>query len=189
MKLIIGITGASGAIYAKRIIQTITKEKTKIQETAIIFTDIGKKVWQHEIKDLKISEIPFKIYENDNFFVPFASGSSNFDAMIICPCSMGTMGKIANSIADNLLTRTADVMIKENRKLIIVPREMPYSITHIKNMWKIKTAGVDICPASPAFYANPKNINDLTDTVIQKIFKLININLNYFEWTKKNQQK
>ncbi len=182
MKLILGITGASGAIYAKRIIEHLNKNNDQISEVAIIFTDIAKKVWEHEIDNYKINEIPFKIYDNNNFFVSFASGSSDFDAMIICPCSMGTMGKISNSIADNLLTRTADVMLKENRKLIIVPRETPINLIHIENMKKLILAGANICPASPSFYSKPKNIDETIDTVIQKIFQLLNINLKFFEW-------
>ncbi|MBN2891137.1 MAG: UbiX family flavin prenyltransferase [Bacteroidales bacterium] len=181
-KIVLGITGASGAIYAKRFIEILNNNLDKIDELAVVFTDSGRQVWNYEIDDLKIEDIPFKIYKNNDFFVPFASGSSNFNAMVVCPASMGTMGKIANSIADNLITRTADVMLKEDRKLIIVPREMPYNLIHIENMKKIVQVGAKICPASPAFYSKPKTIDEAVDTVIQKIFQLLNLDINFFRW-------
>ncbi len=182
MKIVLGITGASGSIYAKRIIEILSKNEKIVTQVAIVFTDAGKKVWQHEIDDLKIENLPFKIYQNDNFFVPFASGSSDYEALIVCPATMGSVGKIANSIADNLITRTADVMLKENRKLIIVPREMPYNLLHIENFKKIILAGGKICPASPAFYSKPTNITETVDTVVQKIFQLLNIDIKFYQW-------
>ena len=181
MKLILGITGASGAIYAKRIIE-ILSEKKLAEQVKIVFTDAGRQVWNHEISDMKISEIPFEVYDNKNFFVDIASGSSNYDTMIVCPCSMGTMAKIANGIADNLLTRTADVMLKENKKLIIVPREMPYNLTHIKNMEKLFLNGAKICPASPSFYSLPKNIDDMINSVVQKVLNLADIDVSFYQW-------
>ena len=182
MKIVLGTTGASGAIYAKRIIETLDKNRDLITDLAVVFTKNAVDVWNYEIENFNISQIPFRVYENDNFFVPFASGSSDFKALIICPASMGTIGKIANSIADNLITRTADVMLKENRKLIIVPREMPYNLIHLENMKKLLLAGANICPASPAFYSKPENLNDAVDTVNQKIFQLLNIDLNFYKW-------
>lgn len=181
-KNVLGITGASGSIYAKRIIEILDKNRDKFDDFAIVFTDSGRKVWEYEIDDLKIEDIPFKIYENDDFFVPFASGSSDYNSMIICPTSMGTMGKIANSIADNLITRTADVMLKEGRGLIIVPREMPYNLLHIENMKKLILAGAKICPASPSFYPKPKTINEIVDSVVQKVFQLLKIDIKFFQW-------
>ena len=181
MKLILGITGASGAIYAKRIIEILSKRKLA-GKIKIVFTDAGKQVWTHEIKDMKISEIPFEVYDNKNFFVDIASGSSGYDAMIVCPCSMGTMAKIANGIADNLLTRAADVMLKENKKLIIVPREMPYNLTHIKNMEKLFLNGAKICPASPSFYSLPGSIDDLVNSVVQKVLNLAGFDVSFYQW-------
>ena len=184
-KIILGITGASGSIYAKSIVEILDKNRDKFKDLAIVFTNSGKKVWNYEIDDLKIENIPFEVYENNNYFVPFASGSSDFDSMIICPTTMGTMGKIANGIADNLIVRTADVMLKENRNLIIVPREMPYNLIHIENMKRIILAGGNICPASPAFYSKPETINDIINTVIQKIFQLLKINIKFHQWNPK----
>ena len=181
MKLILGITGASGAIYAKRIIE-ILSEKKLTDDVKIIFTEAGEQVWKHEIEDLPFSQIPFEIYDNKNFFVDVASGSSDYDAMIICPCSMATMAKTANGIADNLLTRAADVMLKENKKLIIVPREMPYNLIHVQNMEKLLISGAKICPASPSFYSKPQKIDDLINSVIQKIFSLAGIKYSFYSW-------
>lgn len=187
MKLILGITGASGSIYAKRIIEIIKDKPEFVEDLSVVFTETALQVWKHEIDDLKIEDIPFKIYKNDNYFVPFASGSSDYDAMVVCPCSMGTLAKISNSIADNLLTRAADVMLKENRKLVIVPREAPMNLIHLKNMEKLMLAGAKICPASPSFYSKPLNIIQTVDTVVQKIFQLLQINIKFFEWMKKNR--
>jgi 4-hydroxy-3-polyprenylbenzoate decarboxylase len=182
-KIILGVTGASGSIYAKRIIELLDKNRNLFEELSVVFTDTAKKVWIHEIND-KIENIPFKIYDNNNFFVSFASGSSNYQTMIVCPCSIGTMSKIANSLADNLLTRAADVILKESRNLIIVPREMPYNLIHIENMKKLVLSGAKICPANPSFYSKPNTINELIDTVIQKIFQLVGIDISFFQWMK-----
>lgn len=184
MNLIIGITGASGSIYAQRFIEIVHQNQHLFENIAVIFTDIAKKVWNYEIDDYPIEQIPFKIYDNNDYFVAPASGSCKFDTMVILPCTMGTMSKIANSLADNLLTRAADVMLKENRTLVIVPRETPLNIIHIENMKKIIFAGGIICPAMPSFYSKPKSINDLVDTVIQKVLQLIGIEIKFFEWMK-----
>ncbi len=182
MKIILGITGASGAIYARHIIEHLNKNREKFTELAIIFTDAGQKVWNFEITDLKISEIPFNVFDNNNLFAPMASGTAGYDTMIVCPCSMGTMAKIANGIADNLLTRSADVMLKENKNLIIVPRETPLNAIHINNMYKLTQSGAKICPAMPSFYSKPQSIDSLVDTVIQKIFALAKIDIKFFDW-------
>ena len=182
MKIILGITGASGAIYAKRLIQHLEKNQEKFSELSIIFTEAGRKVWNFEVNDLKISDLPFSVYENENLFAPMASGTAGYDTMIVCPCSMGTMAKIANGIADNLLTRSADVMLKENKNLIIVPRETPLNAIHINNMYKLTQSGAKICPAMPSFYSKPQTINSLVDTVIQKIFALAKIDIKFFDW-------
>ena len=182
--IVIGITGASGAIYAKQLIENLDKLKEQISEIAIVFSENAKKVWNYEIENPKISELPFKIYDYQDFFAPFASGSSTYNSMVICPCTIGTLSKIANGISDNLITRTADVMLKENRNLIIVPRETPYNIIHIQNMEKIIQAGGKICPASPSFYSKPKNFNELIQTVIDKILNLLDLKYNAFHWNR-----
>ncbi len=164
MKTVIGITGASGSIYALRLIKRLLDRGV---EVAVIFTDNGRKVWQWELDE----DLPqtVEVFDNKNLFAPMSSGSSDYDAMIVCPCSMGTLGKIANGISDNLLTRSADVMLKERKKLILVPREMPYNLQHLENMRKITLSGGIIIPASPAFYSKPGTIEQLVDTVIDKV--------------------
>ena len=127
---------------------------------------------------------PVRIYENNDFFVPFASGSSDYDTMIICPASMGTIGRIAGGISDDLVCRSADVMLKERRRLIIVPRETPYNLMHIRNMETLTLAGAVICPASPSFYSRPETINDLVMTVVERIISLAGFEADTYRWMK-----
>lgn len=176
MKIIIGITGASGAIYAKTLIENLYKYKDQINDAGIIISDTGKQVWEYELGET-LEHLPYRIYEKKDFYAPFASGSSNYDALIICPCSMGTMGRIASGISDDLLTRTADVMLKERRKLILVTRETPLSLIHINNMKTVTEAGGIIMPASPSFYSRPGNINDLVLSVVERILVLAGIQI------------
>ncbi len=171
-KLAVGVTGASGSIYAKALIDKINDHPELVQRCDIIFSDPGKKVWNYELNDTGFEELPNKIWPNDTFFAPFASGSSDFDALIVCPCSMGTLAKIASGLANDLISRAADVMLKERRKLILVTRETPLNIVHINNMKTVTEAGGIILPASPAFYKNPQDINELVDGVILKILTM-----------------
>lgn len=180
MKIIIGVTGASGSIYAKRIIEKIqTAENIEI---AMVMTKDAKSVWEYELENDSYKQLLVKQYAVDDFFSPIASGSANYDAMIVCPCSMGTLAKIANGIADNLLIRAADVILKERRKLVLLVRETPYNLIHIENMKKITLAGGIILPASPSFYSKPKNIIDLVDSVVDRTLKIVNFNISAFEW-------
>jgi 4-hydroxy-3-polyprenylbenzoate decarboxylase len=162
--LLLGITGASGAIYAKRFLQQAKKQNVAIE---LIVTKTGEAVLKHEgCEDILQQQ---KIHEIDNFFAPPATGSSKYLGMVILPCSMGTLGKIAAGTSENLLIRAADVCIKENRPLVLVPREMPFSEIHLENMLKLKRAGTTIIPACPHFYNHPKSIEELADTVVEKI--------------------
>ena len=117
-----------------------------------------------------------------DFMAPFASGSANYGTMIICPCSMGTMGRIANGISNDLTTRAADVMLKERRKLILLVRETPYNLIHINNMKSITEAGGIICPASPSFYSNPQNFEELASTVIDRVLTLSGLKNDSYSW-------
>ncbi len=181
-KIIIAVTGASGAIYAQMLIKKLYQLKDQIEDCGIIFSDYAKEVWELELKTDYFKEIPFKIYKKDDFFAPFASGSSNYETMIICPCSMGTLGRIASGISNDLITRTADVILKERKKLILVTREMPLSLIHINNMKIITEAGGIICPASPSFYSLPKNTEEILMTVIEKVLQLAGFENNNFSW-------
>ena len=181
-KIIIAITGASGSIYALKLLERLSGLKTPPTEIAVIFSDTAKEIWQSEIGQKFKSRPPVKVYENDNFFVPFASGSSSHGLMIICPASMGIIGRIANGISDDLISRAADVMLKERRKLILVPRETPFNLIHIKNMERLTLAGAIICPASPSFYSKPETINDLVMMVVDRIISLAGFEADTYRW-------
>jgi 4-hydroxy-3-polyprenylbenzoate decarboxylase len=155
-----------------------------VKEIAVIFSDTGKEIWETEIGSKFHDEGSAKEYDNKTYFAPFASGSSQYDTMIICPASMGTIGRIANGTSDDLIARAADVMLKERRRLIIVPREAPYSLIHINNMKNLTLAGAIICPATPSFYSNPKTIDDLVMTVVDRIIDLAAFDSNGFRWMK-----
>lgn len=184
-KIIIAITGASGSIYAKQLINKLQLQENA-PDIALIFSDNGKKVWDYELNNEKIDNKKIPIFSSNNFFAPPASGSSNYDAMIIIPCSMGTMGRIANGTSDNLIIRAADVMLKEKRKLIIVPRESPYNLIHIRNMETLLLAGAEILPASPSFYSKPQTLEELVNTIIERILSSLNYNNGNYKWGEKN---
>jgi 4-hydroxy-3-polyprenylbenzoate decarboxylase len=183
-KIVLAITGASGSIYAYKILERLHEIQAPVEEIAVIFSDTGKLIWNSEIGSVFHAEGSAKEYDNNTYYAPFASGSSQYDTMIICPSSMGTAGRIANGTSDDLIARTADVMLKERRRLIIVPRETPYSLIHIENMKKLTLAGAIICPATPSFYSNPKTIDDLVLTVVNRIIDLAGFDNNGFRWMK-----
>ncbi len=179
---VVAITGASGAIYGKILLDTLKQIVPNPENIGIIMSDTAKKVWEYELNNNDYKLYPFKFFDNDNFFAPFASGSSRYSGMIICPCTMGTMGRIANGVADDLISRTADVMMKERRKLIMVIRETPYNLIHIENMKKITLSGGIIMPANPSFYSKPKTINDIVKTITDRALSISGFEINSFEW-------
>ena len=181
-KIVVAITGASGSIYALKLLENLQKLKSPPEEIAVIFSETAKEIWVAETGQKFTPTFPAKEYSNKTFYAPFASGSSRYDTMIICPASMGTTGRIANGVSDDLVARTADVMLKEKRRLIIVPRETPYSLIHINNMKTLTLAGAIICPATPSFYSNPKTIDDLVMTVVDRIIDLSGFENNSFRW-------
>jgi 4-hydroxy-3-polyprenylbenzoate decarboxylase len=181
-KIVLAITGASGSIYAYKLLERLNGLEAPLKEIAVIFSETGREIWESEIGSEFHNEGSAKEYDNSKFNAPFASGSSQYDTMIICPASMGTIGRIANGTSDDLIARTADVMLKERRRLIIVPREAPYNLIHINNMKLLTLAGAIICPASPSFYSNPKTIDDLVMTVVDRIIDLAGFDSNGFRW-------
>jgi 4-hydroxy-3-polyprenylbenzoate decarboxylase len=181
-KIIVAVTGASGAIYAQQLLAKLTGIKNPPEEIAVIFSDTAKEVWEYETGVKYVATAPAKEFNNKIFYAPFASGSSNYDTMIICPSSMGTIGRIANGTSDNLIARAADVILKEKRRLIIVPRETPYNYIHLKNMETLTLAGAIICPASPSFYSKPQTINDLVMTVVDRIIDLAGFENSTYRW-------
>ena len=181
MKLAIGVTGASGAIYAKLLFLKLLTIKDQWEDVAVVFSDNGKDVWKYELNET-LDNLPFRIYDKKDFYAPLASGSSGFDTLIVCPCSMGTMGRIAHGVSDDLITRAADVMLKERRKLILVTRDTPLNLIHINNMKLLTEAGAIICPASPSFYSKPKDINELVSTVLDRVLVLAGFKIDTFRW-------
>jgi len=181
MKVVIGITGASGAIYAQRLLEKL-KNLESPENIAVIFSDKARQVWEYELGNKDFLNILFPVYKPDDFFAAPASGSARFESMIVCPCSMGSLARIANGISDELITRSADVMLKEKRRLILVTRESPLSLIHIRNMELVASAGAIILPASPSFYSKPASITDIIDTVIDRALLLAGFDLSSFQW-------
>jgi 4-hydroxy-3-polyprenylbenzoate decarboxylase len=171
-RIIIGISGASGSLYAHLMLKKLAEIREQLDEVAVVVSKTGEEVWKYELPDIPLDTFGFRRYPPDSFFAPMASGSSNYDAMIIIPCSVGTLGRIAAGTADDLMTRAADVMLKEHRKLILAVRETPLSLIHIRNMASITKAGGIILPASPGFYMNPKTIEELCMTVVKRVLSL-----------------
>ena len=181
-KLIVAVTGASGSIYAKVLFDKLSQLKEQIEEVGVLMSDNAKYVWETELANTNYKNYPFTFYDKMNFMAPFASGSANYGIMIICPCSMGTMGRIASGVSNDLATRAADVILKERRKLIIVARETPYSLIHINNMKNITEAGGIICPATPSFYSKPQTFEQLAATVIDRVLTLSGLQNNAYSW-------
>lgn len=182
-KIVVAITGASGALYAKVLLDKLQKLSSQIEELGIVMSDNAKDVWKYELHNSDYEKLPFKIYAKSDFFAPFASGSARFTCMFICPCSMGTLARIASGISNDLPTRAADVMLKERRKLILITRDTPLSLIHISNMKTITEAGGIICPASPSFYSLPKNFEELAATVIDRAIDLAGLQQSSFRWS------
>ncbi len=181
-KIIVAITGASGSIYAEILLDKLRGLKTPPGEIAVVFSDNAKEIWEYEIGEKYKPKPPENEYDNKSFFVPFASGSSDYDTMIVCPASMGILGRIANGTSEDLIARAADVMLKERRKLILVLRETPYNLVHIRNMETLTLAGTIICPATPSFYSKPQTINDLVMTVIERVLSIAGFDTDTYRW-------
>lgn len=185
-KIIVAITGASGAIYAETLLERIEALDEGPQEVALVFTENAEEIWKYELGDQRPTTNDkrnnIKIYDNRDFYAPFASGSSKYDTMIICPVSMGMLGRIANGVSDDLISRAADVMLKERRKLILVPRETPYNLIHINNMKLLTEAGAIILPATPSFYSKPETIKELVLTVVDRIIDIAGFEVGGYRW-------
>jgi len=134
------------------------------------------------IRDRSYRSYPFDFYDKKDFMAPFASGSAQYDPVIICPCSMGLMGRIANGISDDLISRAADVALKERRRLILVPRDTPYNNIHLQNMLTISQAGGIICPASPSFYSHPETLTEIVATVVDRVLDLSGVEQTTYRW-------
>lgn len=181
-KIVLCITGASGSIYARQLIQKLLQIKEQWQDLAVVMTENAKEVWRTELDDNGFEALPVKFYVNNDFMAPFASGSGKYDTMIIVPCSMGTLGRIASGMSNDLITRAADVILKERRKLICVVRDTPYNLIHIKNMETVTLAGGIICPATPSFYSKPQSIEEVVATVVDRVLDLAGFTIHTYRW-------
>jgi 4-hydroxy-3-polyprenylbenzoate decarboxylase len=186
LKLIVAVGGASGAIYAKVLFDKLVKLSEQIENVGVVMSDNAKDVWKYELGNEAYSNYPFQHYRANDFMAPFASGSARYGAMIICPCSMGTLGRIAAGISNDLITRAADVILKERRKLILITRDTPLNLIHINNMKAVTEAGGIICPASPSFYSKPQGFEQLAATVIDRALDLAGLRQNSFRWSEEN---
>jgi 4-hydroxy-3-polyprenylbenzoate decarboxylase len=181
-KIIVAITGASGSIYAKVLFDNLLKLNDQIEKVGVVMSDNAKEVWKFELGNTAYDEYPFDFYQKMDFNAPFASGSAKFDTMIIIPCSMGTLGRIAHGISNDLISRAADVILKERRKLIAVVRDTPFSLIHINNMKTVTEAGGIICPANPSFYSIPKSLEDVAQTVVSRVIDLAGLEQDTYRW-------
>jgi len=174
MKLVVAITGASGSLYAQRLLQLLKEDPQGPHEVQVALSSHAKEVAQAEVGKLTIPE-GFLVYGDTSMHVPFVSGSAKFDAMVIIPCSMGTVGRIAHGYSDSAIARAADVFLKEKRKLILVPRETPWNLIQARNIVTVLEAGAEVIPAIPAFYHRPETILDLVDTVVARVLDHLGI--------------
>ncbi|MBL0057291.1 MAG: UbiX family flavin prenyltransferase [Chitinophagaceae bacterium] len=181
-KIVVAITGASGSIYPKILLEKLSAKKDQWDELAVVMTENAKEVWKTELGDEAYKDLPVRFYSQQDFSAPFASGSGRFNTLIIMPCSMGTLGRIAGGISNDLITRAADVMLKERRRLICVVRDMPYNLIHIRNMEAVTLAGGIICPATPSFYSRPATIEEVAATVVDRVLDLAGIDNQSFRW-------
>jgi len=181
-KIVVAVTGASGAVYAKLLLDDLSKLSTQIERVGVVMSDNAKEVWQYELGNDDYKNYSFDFYAKTDFNAPFASGSAKYDTMIIAPCSMGTLGRIAHGISNDLISRAADVILKERRKLITVVRDTPFSLIHLQNMKLVTEAGGIICPANPSFYSLPKTIEDVAQTVIDRVIDLAGLEKESYRW-------
>lgn len=198
-KILIAVTGASGSIYAERLLEFLLA--IKVERVYLIASKAGKQVVDFELKEsnepgslkrilsgklLEQEKKTIRVFKEDDLFAPVASGSSTPDTMVILPCSMGTLARISSGMSSNLLERSADVILKQGKRLVISPRETPLSQIHLKNMLTLSELGVSIVPPMPAFYQKPKSIDDMVDFVVGRVCEMINFDHEFYEpWNKR----
>mgnify|MGYP000132381804 CR=1 FL=1 len=181
-KIIVAVTGASGSIYAKVLLDKLEALKNQIDAVGIVMSKNAKDVWEFELGNDSYKNYPFDYYEKDDFMAPFASGSAQYNTMIVAPCSMGSMARIATGISDDLVCRAADVILKERRKLILISRDTPLNLIHIDNMKTITEAGGIIMPATPSFYSKPNSFEELAATVIDRAVDMSGLKQDSYRW-------
>jgi 4-hydroxy-3-polyprenylbenzoate decarboxylase len=181
-KIVVAVTGSSGSIYAKLLLEKLKGLESQVESVGVVLSDNAKDVWKFELGNTTYEKIAFPVYGKTDFFAPFASGSAGYTAMIVCPCSMGTLARISSGISNDLCSRAADVMLKERRRLILVTRETPLSLIHLNNMKSVTEAGAIVCPASPSFYSLPQTLEDLALTVVDRALSLAGLDVSMYRW-------
>jgi 4-hydroxy-3-polyprenylbenzoate decarboxylase len=181
-KIVVAVTGASGSIYARLLLNKLLALKDQWQSLAVVMTENAKEVWRTELDNEDYVKYDLPFFSQKDFSAPFASGSGKYNTMIIVPCSMGTLGRIATGVSSDLITRAADVILKERRKLICVVRDTPYNLVHIRNMETLTLAGGIVCPATPSFYSRPATIEEVAATVVDRVLDLAGLDISTFRW-------
>jgi flavin prenyltransferase len=181
-KVVVAISGSSGSIYAKVLLDKLAGLQNQWEAVGVVMSDNAVLNWELEIGKPDFSQYPFQFYGKNDFNAPFASGSAKYDTMIVCPCSMGMLARIATGISNDLITRAADVVLKERRRLIVVTRDTPLSLIHINNMKTVTEAGGIIAPACPSFYAQPVGLEAVAATVVDRVLDLAGFQLTSYRW-------
>lgn len=182
MNIVVAVTAASGSIYARLLVESLAASGD-VGRIALVYSENARAVAEHEgvamPADAKIVE-----YSNSDLFASPASGSAAWDAMVVVPSSVGTVGRVAGGVSQTLIERAADVMLKERRRLVFVVRETPYSLVHLRNMVALTEAGAIIVPASPSFYSKPATVEELCRTVVERVVALLGVKAEHYEWGK-----
>ncbi len=181
-KIVVAAGGASGSIYTRVLFDRLMEVQDQWERVGVIMSDNARLNWRLELNNESYADYPFDFYEAGDFMAPFASGSARYESMIVIPCSMGLLARIAQGFSNDLTTRAADVMLKERRKLILVPREAPYSTLHLSNMLALSQMGAIICPASPSFYSNPESTDALVATITDRVLTLCGFEFKTYAW-------
>ncbi len=180
MRVVVAITAASGAIYARQLLAALVASD-EVERVALIYSANARDVVAHEGEKMPESE-KIEVFENNNLFASPASGSARWDAMVVVPSSVGTVGRVASGVSQTLIERAADVMLKERRRLIFVVRETPYSLIHLRNMTALTEAGAVILPATPSFYSLPQSIEEVCQTVTERVTAMLGLSCERYEW-------
>ena len=181
-KIVIVVGGSSGSVYAKVLMDKLQANPEQWDAVGVVMSDNAKYNWQLELGNKAYEQYDFDFYDKGDFMAPFASGSARYGSVVVCPCSMGLLGRIATGVSTDLSTRAADVALKERRRLILVPRDTPYSLIHLENMTTITRAGGIICPATPSFYSRPETMEELAATVVDRVIDLCGLDLPSYRW-------
>lgn len=183
-KVVVAVGGSSGSIYAKVLLDKLELLAEQIENVGVVMSDNAKYNWEYELGNRDWEQYKnVQFYAKNDFLAPFASGSARYETMIVCPCSMGLLARIATGISNDLTTRAADVILKERRRLILITRDTPLSIIHINNMKTVTEAGGIICPASPSFYSHPQTLEEIAATVIDRVLDLAGFDIKTYRWS------